>query len=196
LGSLVTVYDRTGKKLRTIGSIVKPSTVLGAAFKRYDARAAAFNRVHVAIDDGGNLWVALAFMPLLYKFAPDGRLLMQKPLTYPELKPVVAAIGKVPGPPDYAQMNLDGLQLPFVTRDISWDKHAKRILLLLGNERTVVLDANGHELSGFWPDRDGGNLQNLSVRRNGEVLASIFGSRYPYRLGSKSESTNGRKEVK
>ncbi|HSY47181.1 MAG TPA: hypothetical protein VLC46_00050 [Thermoanaerobaculia bacterium] len=196
LGSLVAVYDRSGRKLRSFGTVVRPSSILGREFSRYDSRAAVFNRVHLAIDDGGNVWVAFAFMPLLYKFSPDGRLLLEKRLTYPELKPVVAAIGQVPGPPDYAEMNFDGLQLPLVTRDVAWDAHAKRVLLLLGNERTVVLDTNARELAGFFPDRDSGNLQNVSVRSNGEVLASIFGSSHPYRLGAKSEQPHDGKEVK
>lgn len=196
LGSLVTVYDRSGRKLRSIGTVVRPSSILGGAFNGYDSRAAVFNRVHLAIDDSGNVWVAFAFMPLLYKFSPDGRLLLEKRLTYPELKPVVAAIGQVPGPPDYAEMNFDGLQLPLVTRDVAWDAHGKRVLLLLGNERTVVLDANARELAGFFPDHDSGNLQNVSVRTNGEVLASIFGSAHPYRLGVKSETSHDGKEVK
>jgi hypothetical protein len=188
LGSLFTVYDRSGRKLRSVGAIVRPSSILGAAFARYDGSAAVFNRVHLAIDDAGNVWVAGAFLPILYKFGPDGRLLLEKRLTYPELQPVIAAFSQPPGSrPPNAEMNFDGLQLPLVTRDVAWDARAKHVLLLLGNERTVVLDAAGHELSGFFPDRDGGNLQNVSARSNGEVLASIFGSPYPYRLGAKSD---------
>ena len=123
-----------------------------------------------------------------FVFGPDGRLLLEKRLTYPELQPVIASISQAPGSrPPNAEMNFDGLQLPLVTRDVAWDARAKHILLLLGNERTVVLDATGHELSSFFPDRDGGNLQNVSARSNGEVLVSIFGSKYPYRLGTKSD---------
>lgn len=187
LGSLVTVYNHTGQKLRSFGATVRPSSILGKAFAQYDGRAAAFNRVHLALDDRGNVWVAFAFLPLLEKFGPDGRLLFEKHLTYAELQPVVAAMSKPPGKrPPNAEMNFDGLQLPLITRDIAWDGRAKRVLLLLGNERTVVLDPTGRELASFFPNRDGGNLQNVSATSSGEVLASIFGAPYPYRLGAKS----------
>jgi hypothetical protein len=190
LGNLVTVYDHTGQKLRSIGAIVRPSSLLGPAFTRYDGRPVAFNRVHIALDDQGDVWVAFAFLPLLEKFGPDGRLLLAKRLTYPELQPVIAAMNKPPGSrPPNAEMNFDGLQLPLVTRDVAWDARAKRVLLLLGNERTVVLDPTGRDLASFFPDRDGGNLQNVSATSNGDVLASIFGAPYPYRLGAKPAQT-------
>src|SRR5947209_3920270 len=44
LGSLVTVCDRTGRTLRSMGTIVRPSSVLGPAFAAYDGRPAVFNR--------------------------------------------------------------------------------------------------------------------------------------------------------
>jgi hypothetical protein len=190
LGSLITVCDRTGRTARMMGTIVRPSSLLGPAFAAYDGRAAAFNRVHLMLDDQGNIWAAFAFLPLLEKFGPDGRLLLKKRLSYPELQPVIASMSKPPGSrPPNAEMNFDGVQLPLVTRDVAWDAHGKHALLLLGNERIVVLDTDGHELASFFPNRDGGNLQNVSATGDGEVLASIFGAPYPYRLGAKPAQT-------
>ena len=182
LGSLVTVYDAHGKKQRSLGTLVRPSEVYGPSFKRFDANTASFNRVRLATDDSGNVWVALQNMPLLYKFGPKGNLLLRKQLQYAELSPVLAAVGSDSASPDFAAMNIDGIQLTMVVRDVEWDARAKQLLVLLGNERTIVLDADGREVSGFRPADDHGNLQTVSARDGDGVFATIFGSPFVYRM--------------
>jgi len=187
LGSLISVYDAHGKRLRSFGALVVPSSVYGERFKRFDGYMTAFNRVRIAADESGNIWAAFVYLPLVYKFDARGNLLFRKRLQYPELDPVVASVGVQPPPQDYASLNFDGIQMTVVNRDITYDRHSKTAFLLLGNERTIVLDGTGRDLYGLRPAIDVGNLQTLSVRDNGDILVTVFGSPKLYRFPSRKE---------
>jgi hypothetical protein len=187
LGHLITAYDTKGKRRRSFGALVRPSAINGPAFKRFDAYTPAFNRVRLATDEAGNIWAAFVYLPLVYKFDAHGNLLLQKRLQYPELTPIVSSVAVQPPAQDYASMNFDGLQLTIVVRDISYDRRTKSVFLLLGNERTVVLDAGGRDLYGLRPSIYLGNLQNLTVRDNGDILATVFASPNVYRFPSRKE---------
>jgi len=151
IGKLVTAYDLRGKPLRSFGDLVKPSDVYGPKFRKYDTDLTLFNRVRLATDDAGNAWVALQNMPLLFKFDRNGRLLLRKDLRYPDLQPVLNSVASDAPSSDYAAMNVDGMQLTMVIRGIQWDDMRKCLLVLLGNETTMVLDGAGTELYGFKP---------------------------------------------
>ncbi len=174
LGSLISAYDKGGHRLRSFGALVRPSAIYGPSFKRFDANVTMFNRVRIATDDEGNVWAAYTYMPLVCKFSPSGQLLVRKKLDYPELAQVVAAVSVQPPPAEFASMNLDGVQLTMVTKDIEYEPHSRRVLVLLGNERTLVLDNAGREVSGFRPAKYVGNLQNVWMRESGEVLFTVY----------------------
>ena len=187
LGHLISVYDAQGKKLRGFGTLVRPSAILGEGFKRFDGYQAALNRVRIASDELGNVWAAFVYLPLVYKFDPQGKLLFQKRLQYPELDPVISSVGAQPPPQNYASMNFDGIQMTIVIRDVTVDRRSHTVFLLLGNERAIVLDRDGRELYGLRPDVDHGNLQNLAVSDNGDILATIFASPNLYRFPARKE---------
>ncbi|HEV8433328.1 MAG TPA: hypothetical protein VGR95_07940 [Thermoanaerobaculia bacterium] len=176
LGSLISAYDKSGHRIRSFGALVRPSEIYGPSYKRFDANVAMFNRVRIATDDDGNIWAAFAYMPLVCKFSPAGQLLMRKKLEYPELAQVIASVGVQPPSDAFASMNMDGVQLTMVTRDIEYEPHSRRVLVLLGNERTLVLDNAGRDVSGFRPAKFVGNLQNVWMRESGEVLFTVYAS--------------------
>ncbi len=188
LGSLISVYDAHGKRLRSFGALLLPSSIYGARFKRFDGYTTAFNRVRIATDDSGNVWAAFVYLPLLYKFDALGHFLFQKRLQYPELDPVVASVGVQPPPPEYASMNFDGIQMTVVIGDLTYDRRSKNVLLLLGNDRTIVLDGAGRDLYGMRPAAEVGSLQNVAVRDNGDILVTVFGSPKLYRFPSPKEA--------
>lgn len=185
LGHLVTAYDAQGKKKRSFGSLVLPSELFGPTHKRYDGPyKLAFNRVVMTADDQGNVWVALLHAPLLLKFDARGQLVARKRLAYPELRPVIDGVWQQPPPQQYMSTNVDGVQLTMVNRDIAFDPRTRSVLLLLGNDSVVAYDTTGRERYAYRLDSDIGALQSVTVAGDGQILASIFGSTWPYRFGN------------
>ena len=184
LGHLVTAYDLKGKKKRSFGTLVTPSELLGPEYSKYDdPYRNAFNRIRMTIDHQGNVWVAFVHAPLVLKFDPSGRLVSKKRLDYPELRPVIEGVWQQPPPRQFMSINLDGVQLTMVTRDISFDPRTQTVLVLLGNDSVVAYDTTGRERYVYRPDRNYGAIQNVTVSGDGQILASIFGSPGMYRFG-------------
>lgn len=184
LGRLVTVYNANGKKKRSFGTLILPSELFGPSYKKYDeTHKTSFNRVLMTTDDQNNIWVAFVHAPLLLKFDPHGHLVSKKRLDYPELQPVVKGVWTQPPPRQYMSLNVDGLQLTMVNRDISYDPRTQSVLLLLGNDSVVAYDTTARERYAYRASDNPGALQSVTVAPDGQILATVFGSAAMYRFG-------------
>jgi hypothetical protein len=185
LGQLITAYDEKGKRKKSFGSLILPSELFGPSHKKFDAtHKHAFNRVLMTTDDKGNIWAALVHAPLLLKFDSHGHLVSKKRLNYPELKPVVDGVWEPTPPRQWMSVNLDGIQLTMVNRDIVFDPRTQTVLLLLGNDSVVAYDTTGRERYAYRLDNKFGALQSVTVGGDGQILASVFGSPAMYRFGT------------
>jgi hypothetical protein len=101
-GTLVSIYSRDGKHLRSFGKLKTYSELLGQEFQdlneQYDRGA---NRVRLFVDRDGSTLVSFMLVPLIQKYSPDGKLVFESRLEGPEID----ALRQTPG---LLTMSMDG----------------------------------------------------------------------------------------
>lgn len=175
LGRLVTVYDSAGRRTRSFGDLIAPSVVYGAERRSFDDRyKIPMNRVRMALDDQGNTWLAFLHAPLIQKFDSKGNLVLTRTLQSAAIDALKRAVWQQPPPTEFSSVNIDGVQLTVVLKDIAVDPTKRELLVLRGDDRIVALDLDGQERYIIAPKLRAGTLQRLCVNASGEVFVSIF----------------------
>jgi hypothetical protein len=180
-GSLVSVYGQDGRRVRSFGDLVLPSTVYGQGYLAKDEEyKIPMNRAWMTVDDDDNVWMAFLHYPLICKFSRDGRLLLKRTVDLSGLELLKKAVWQSPPPGGHASVKFDGIQITLITKDILFDPARKEIVVLLGDERILVLDKNGAPKYTLTPDTDI-VLHRLAMRRGDLMTFEIF-SRNVYRI--------------
>ncbi|MEW6457205.1 MAG: 6-bladed beta-propeller [Acidobacteriota bacterium] len=194
LNNLVSVYNPKGKRLRSFGSLINPSEIYGMDYKKYnETHKVPLNRIRIALDENDNAWLVFLHAPLICKYNQKGELIYKKILNIPDLQPLKKAIWQSPPPYEYASINIDGIQLTMIIRDITFDPKKKQILILLGDQRIVAFNSEANEQFIIKPKFKEGSLRDLSVNKNGEIFVSIFFSPKCYKLILSSEKEDKKK---
>lgn len=181
--NLICVYSLKGKKLRSFGSLKKASEIYGIDYKKYDdSHKIPLNRVWLTLDDKNNLWVGFLHAPLIHKYNLKGELILEKIINVPDLEPLKKAVWQSPPPTEYLSMNIDGIQLTLIIKDITFDWENKLILVLLGDNRIIALDSEGKEKYIIKPMIKRGALERLAIAKNGEIFLTAFFSPKIYKL--------------
>jgi hypothetical protein len=173
-GQLISVYDRTGKKLFAFGELLSPAALYPQLKAEEKAYRIAINRVRIAIDDEDNVWVAFIHAPIVRKFDRNGRLLAQQTLRVPGISQLTAAVLQTPPPPHYISQNFDGIQITMVIREIVFDRKARQPLLLLGDDRIVYLGRDGAPEKIIRAELQGAQLETLATDNDGTIFTSKF----------------------
>jgi hypothetical protein len=173
-GHLISVYDRTGKKLAAFGDLLSPAALYPQLKAHEKAYQTALNRVRIAIDDEDNVWVAFIHAPIVCKFDRNGRLLAKQTLQLPGITQLTGAVLKSPPPPRYISQNFDGIQITMVIREIVFDRKNRQPLLLLGDDSIVYLKRDGAPEKIIRPEFEGASLETLSADNEGTIFTSKF----------------------
>jgi len=181
-GHLISVYDRTGKKLAAFGELLSPAALYPQLKAHETAYRTSINRVRIAIDDEDNVWVAFIHAPIVRKYDRSGRLLAQQTLRLPGISQLTAAVLQAPPPPRYISQNFDGIQITMVIREIVFDRKARQPLLLLGDDRIVYLSRDSAPERIIRPEFQGGLLETLSADNEGTIFTSKFLSAQLFRV--------------
>ena len=193
-GQLITVYSSSGKKLRSFGQLKKYSEIYGPAFRdKDDAFKIAFNRVRLATDKNGYLYVSFMLTPLIQKYQPDGKLLFERRLEAPEIDRLMEAIQKT----KYIATAQDGADARIVALDPVIDPATGNIMIPLVDGSIFVTDRDGNKHSLLRPEntqrRDESFhpfVAGLGVK--GELLVSPFPPKRWYRLARPGDNNNNR----
>jgi len=184
-GSLITVYSSTGTKLRSFGQLKKYSEVFGESFRDKDVSyESALNRVRLATDKDGNLYVSFMIAPLIQKYAPDGTLLFERRLDAPEIDHLMEAIQKR----RYIATKTDGVDARIVALDPVIDPANGNIMVPLVDGSIYVSDRDGNKLTLLkpaWTNRGDGTFRPFvaGLGANGEFMVTPFPPKHWYRLG-------------
>jgi hypothetical protein len=181
-GHLISIYDRTGKKLGAFGDVVSAGALYPQLRAKDRAYRTAINRVRITVDDEENVWVAYIHAPLVLKFDRNGRLLAQQILRLPGIAQLTAAVLQTPPPSRYISQNFDGIPLTMVIREIAFNRAARQPMLLLGDDRIVCLGRNGAPEKIIRPEVEGGSLDTLSADTGGTIYTSKFLSAQLFRV--------------
>jgi hypothetical protein len=193
-GHLVSVYSSSGQKLRSFGQLKKFSDVYGPAFSDKDAPyTIAFNRVRLATDEEGNVYVSFMLTPLIQKYSPNGTLLFERPLEGPELDQLFEAIQKT----KYIATRGDGADARIIALDPVIDPSNGNIMVPLVDGSIYVADREGRKINLLHPvlsSKGGGFFHPFvaSLGANGELLVTQFPPRKWYRLVMPADLTQRR----
>jgi hypothetical protein len=176
-GSIITVYNPAGKKLRRMGESVLPSDMYGKKYARYDAGyKIPMNRVNIVIDEKDDIWVGFLFMPLVMKYSASGTLLFKKVLDLPNMLPVQRVVWEPGGKEgkQYLSRSIDGVQMTVMVKEMVYNPEIKRLYILLGSNEILVLDAAGAPQYIIKPDFVKGALERLFMNERGDMIVKFF----------------------
>lgn len=183
-GSLITVYSSTGIKLRSFGTLKKYSEIYGETFRDKDvSHMTALNRVRLATDKDGSLYVSFMITPLIRKYGADGRLVFERRLEGPEIDRLMEAIQKR----RYIATKSDGVDVRIIALDPVIDPANGNIMVPLVDGSIYVADRDGNKLSILrpaWTNRGDGTFRPFvaGLGANGEFMVTPFPPKHWYRL--------------
>ena len=191
-GQLVTAYSSDGKKLRSFGQLKKFSDVYGESSRdKDDLYKIAFNRVRLATDKDGNLYVSFMLTPLIQKYSADGKLLFERRLEAPEIDRLMGAIQKE----RYISTRSDGVDARIVALDPVIDPLNGNIMVSLVDGSIYVADREGKKLAFLQPQKinrgDGSFYPFIAgAGANGEFMVTPFPPKRWYRLAMPNDKNS------
>lgn len=199
LKEIITVHDTMGKRLAGFGKLVLPSEVYGGKYESSDKYyTIPMNRVNIAVDKDDNTWVSFLFMPLVLKYDKKGDLILKKVIGLPGLEPVKEALWK-PGSKEakkYLSMNLDGIQMPVMIKDIIYNESQSTFYLLLGNDTILAMSTTGEYRHLIKPVFTGGAIEKFFLLETGDIIIRFFYHPECYRLKIRYPDKNQKLEEK
>ena len=190
-GKLITVYSSTGTKLRSFGQLKKYSEIYGDANRDKDVTyKTALNRVRLATDKDGNLYVSFMIVPLIQKYSPDGTLVFERRLEGPEIDHLMEAIHKR----RYIATKVDGVDVRIIALDPVIDPANGSILVPLVDGSIYVADREGNKLNLLrpaWTNRGDKTFYPFiaGLGANGEFMVTPFPPKHWYRLTMPNSTT-------
>jgi hypothetical protein len=183
LDSLISVYSPKGKVLRSFGSLISPSEIYGVDYKKYDGtHKIPMNRVRIAIDNNDCIWLGFVHMPLVLSYNQKGELIYKKILNLSSLEPLKMAIWQRAGQQQYMSINIDGIQLVVIIKDVAINPQNNLILVLMGDDSIIGMDQKGEVKYVIKTIVEKGTLSSICAGENGEIyLTSLFAPKV-YRL--------------
>jgi hypothetical protein len=155
-GKLVTEYDTSGKLLRQFGDLTTLAGLYGREGDHQKAESLkwAANRVWMTSDDEGSLYVAYMIAPVIRKYNAAGQLVFEKRLTGDIGERLVSIFWDYSPAKGGMSSGVEGAQVPYITKDIAFDKSTGRLYVLAANDlqkRNSIFefDRNGEQLRVF-----------------------------------------------
>lgn len=183
LMKLISVYDNGGKRLSKFGQIIKPSEVFGLKYVRYDKKyKLPMNRLHLVVGENDDLWVGFYHMPVICKYNRNGNLVFKKIIELPGLDSLRQAVWNPSSYNEYITFGLDGLVLTMVINDVVYEAKSRKLYVLLGDNRILVLNSEANKDYVIKPRIIKGAIENIAVNDSGDIFASFFFSNKLYRL--------------
>jgi hypothetical protein len=188
LNKLVSVYNPNGEKLLEFGELINPSEIYGLRRKQYDeSYRLPMNRVYLSSDEDDNVWIGFLYMPLILKYKKNGDLVIRKILDIPGLAPLKKAVWQNPPPTEYLSMNIDGIQLTLIIKDMIYSMESRKVYALLGDDRILVLNSDGTEERIIKPKIRSGSFDRFFMTENNKMIVTFFSSSDCYTLVPSSE---------
>jgi DNA-binding beta-propeller fold protein YncE len=180
---LISVYDLKGNRILDFGELIKPSGVYGGKYKKYDkSHRFPMNRLYLAVGENDELWAGFYHMPVICKFNRNGCLVSKKIIELPGLEPLKRAVWDSSSSDRYITFGLDGLVLTKFVNDLVYEENSRRLYVLLGDNRILVLNSDAVGEYVIKPRIIKGAVENIAVNNKGEIFASFFFSTKLYRL--------------
>jgi hypothetical protein len=186
-GSLVSVYSRDGKLLRSFGALKTFAGVYGAGYAhKNETYRTAINRVRLTTDGDGHILVSFMLAPIIQKYTRRGELVFEKRLEGPEVERLAETVASESGE-SYLMMSMDG----FPERVIALEATALpggEINVLLTDGSVYVADAEGRRVRVLRPQAAAGFTPDMAgASPDGELLIVGLTPRHCYLVPRQAE---------
>jgi len=155
-GKLVTEYDASGNMVRQFGDLTTLAGLYGREGDHQKAESLkwAANRVWMTSDETGSLYVAYMIAPVIRKYNADRQLVFEKRLTGDIGERLVSLFWDYSPEKGGMSSGVEGAQVPYITKDIAFDKSTGRLYVLAANDlqkknSIFEFDKNGEQLRVF-----------------------------------------------
>jgi len=180
---LISVYTRAGKRISSYGDFQKPSEIYGTEYEKYDNDyLIPMNRIYLALGENDDTWVEYYHMPLICRYDKEGKLVYQEILNLKGIDKIKKAVWNKTSSQEYLTLGMDGFTLTMIVSDLVFERKSKKLYVLLGDNRILVLDTNSKERYIIKPRIISGAIEKIGITDSGEIYLSFFFSNKLYRL--------------
>jgi len=177
--ALLSTYRPSTSTGGSLGTLASPGELARFQPGIQDTYRTATNRVRIATSLEGDIWVAFIHVGLIRHYAPSGELVCEAHLDLHGLGELPAYAHSVwssdERPRSASYLNIDGVQLALVIKDLALDPTTGQPIVLLGNNWIGTLASDGH-LDGVGPIRGcpwGFHRAAVDGSRESAVLSSL-----------------------
>ncbi|HKY44502.1 MAG TPA: hypothetical protein VJM50_15545 [Pyrinomonadaceae bacterium] len=178
-GTLISVYSREGKLIRSFGKLKLYSDLHGEAFKDQNEKFTnSTNRVRVSVDNDGNILVSFMLIPLIQKYTRNGQLIFEQRLEGPEIETLTQSSG------GRLTMSMDGFAQEVIALEAVRRPNGE-IGVVLTDRSIYVADQNGKRLRVLHPDVETNFTPEMTgITPAGELMLIALSPRNCYRLST------------
>ncbi len=182
-GKLLSLLKQSGNVISTYGDMVYPSAIFGEKYKKRDeGYLQAMNRVFVEAGGAGHVWVGFYHMPLICRYGPDGRPVLEKTIKIKGISALNEAVWDTSNHPEYLSFGAAGISLTLIIKGLEYVPKRGELFILLGDNRFLVIDKSGEEKYIIKPKIISGAIETFCLADNGDIFLSFFFSPKLYRL--------------
>lgn len=170
-GKLISVYDRSGRFLRSFGELHKISDFYGPALTDRDREYAyAINRIRMAVDASDHVYVAFHGAPVFQKYDPSGKLVFEKRIEASEASKIITEFAARKESP--VRRGIDDVPTPLIITAIAVHPRTGKIFIAFQWDRAwiYVADASGRGLVVLEPPLREILFQNIDISEDGGSL--------------------------
>jgi hypothetical protein len=181
-GTLISVYSREGKLLRSFGKLKLYSDLHGEEFKDQNEKFTnSTNRVRLSVDKDGNILVSFMLIPLIQKYTRNGQLIFEERLEGSAIETLTQSSG------GRLTMSMDGFAEEVIALE-AVPRPNGEIGVVLTDRSIYVADQNGKRLRVLHPDVETNFTPEMTgITPAGELMLIALSPRNCYRLST----TNG-----
>jgi DNA-binding beta-propeller fold protein YncE len=121
-GNLVTVYSPEGHRISQFGDLRRFSDFYGPKAQPLDRFGReAINRIHIVCDDSDNIYVAFLGAPFWQKYSPDGQLLLEHRVDFPDAQRTITEFVSNFNAHSTVKFDEDRSAIPYITTGMTID---------------------------------------------------------------------------
>lgn len=172
-GTLVSVYSADGYRVRSFGELRSVSDFYGTKLSSLNRSAReAINRIHIVCDDSDNIYVSFLGAPFWQKFSPEGKLLFERRIEFPDTERAIAEFASNLKAHSTVKYDEDQSAIPYITTGMTIDG-SDRLVFSVRWDRSWIVVSNLLGTREEWFPLEESDLQirTLSAHGASHVLA-------------------------
>lgn len=138
-GKLISVYSPDGRFLKSFGDLSKASDFYGSKLRSADkTMRESINRILIACDNFDNIYVAFLGAPFWRKYSPNGQLLFEKKIAFPDTQQIIDGLSNTLKAHATVKFDEDQTAVPYITTGMALDASGHVLFSLCWDKCWIV----------------------------------------------------------